>query len=179
MRLELLQYLIPREFSLFELSGSSLKVPLIRLSLSDLTWNSHSGKSLSPRGTGWEPLRIINFAATGGNRYQFGQTTGEPKRLKWRAREWAFLGALKGPRYSWKYKNACTCVGRTNAHSLIQAQERPEKALRSDLWLTLRFCASGKWKLSQCYQRPSWVLKACSNMQKKSPTRKHGSLIGS
>lgn len=48
MELEHLQSLIPKELSLFVLSGASLQDPLARLSLFDLMWDSSSVKAFYP-----------------------------------------------------------------------------------------------------------------------------------
>lgn len=47
--------------------------------------------------------------------------------------------------------------------SCAYAQERPEKALKSHLWLNLRLCISRRWRLRQSCHHPAGASQASPN----------------
>lgn len=60
----------------------------------------------------------------------------------------------------WKVpKRARNLEGHVHVQGYADAQERHEKALSSQLWLTLKLCESRKWRLRQSCQLPGWMLK--------------------
>lgn len=60
--------------------------------------------------------------------------------------------------YSWETRRPHACVG------LCTCPRKPEKALSSPFWLTLRLCASRRWRLMQSCKVPDWMLKARPTM---------------
>lgn len=76
-------------------------------------------------------------------------------------------GLWKVNTYSGESIRPCLYLGLCACPGPLHTQGRPEKALSSQLWLTLKFYGSRKWKLRQSCLMPDWGLKACVNTLKE------------
>lgn len=158
-----------REFSLFDLPGSSLRIPTCR-ALIYWTWLRARSRqtAFSLKHLLKQSVVIVQNHSSLRWRYPLEQTKEWAKNVKGNIH----LGVLKSSNkipgdlachiYVW----SCTC-----------AQKRPQRTLLSHLLLTLRLFTNRKWRLKQGCTLLSRALKACSNKHTETLSKAWGTCL--